>query len=126
MSLGAIVLIGWSVRSTVSARWVAAMILALSLMCAWLPGSHELRYYLFWMLTLVSCMLALVHSPGFTNPAQTVQRNVAHALVVIAVISVVTMTGAVYLRPGGKTLADLIEPPTAWVSTVPDGGRCAL
>jgi hypothetical protein len=52
--LGAIVLIGWSVRSTVTARWVAAMILVLSLMCAWLPGSHELRYYLFWMLTLVS------------------------------------------------------------------------
>jgi hypothetical protein len=124
--LGAIVLIGWSVRSTVAARWVAAMILVLSLMCAWLPGSHELRYYLFWMLALVSCMLALVHSSGFANPLQTTQRAVTHALVAIAAISVVTMTGAAYLRPSGKTLAKLTEHTDAVVAQVPEGGTLCI
>ena len=125
--LGAIALVGWSVRFAVTARWVAAMTLALSIMCAWLPGSHELRYYLFWMLTLVSSMLALAHSPAFANPRQAAQRDVTHALVAIAAVSVVTMTGAAYLRPGGESLESLIRGTDATVAKVPEGGTlCVL
>ena len=124
--LGALVMVGWGARSAVTARWAAAMVVALSLLCAWLPGSHELRYYLFWMLTLVSCMLALAHSPGFANPAQSTQRGIAEALILIAAVSVATMTGAAYLRPSGKTLSDLTRETDAVVARVPEGGSLCV
>ena len=124
--LGAIALLGWGARSTVAARWAAVLMVALSLLCAWLPGSHELRYYLFWMLALVSCVLALAHSPRFVNPAQPMQRGAAHALIVVALLSVVTMTGAVYLRPGGKSLAELTQPTDGAVAQVPQGATLCV
>jgi hypothetical protein len=125
--LGAVALLWWGARSNVAARRAATLVLVLSLLCAFLPASHELRYYLFWMLTLVCCTLALVHSPAFANPQQAAQRNITHALVAIAVVSVVSMTGAAYLRPGGETLAELLQGTDAVVARVPEGGTlCVL
>jgi hypothetical protein len=125
--LGAIALVGWGARSIVTARRAAAMMIVLSLICAWLPGSHELRYYLFWMLTLVSCVLALAHSPAFASQQQAMQRNATHGLVVIAVTSVILMTGAAYLRPSGKTLEEMLRGTETVVAQVPEGGTlCVL
>jgi len=78
------------------------------------------------MLTLVSCMLALAHSPAFASPVQSTQRGIAEALILIAAVSVVTMTGAAYLRPSGRTLADLTRETDAVVAQVPDGGTLCI
>lgn len=124
--LGAIALVWWGARSTVTAHRPAAMVLALSAVCACLPGSHELRYYLFWMLTLVSCMLALVYAPAFVSPQQAMQRSFTRGLVVIAVSSVVAMTGAAYLLPNGNKLGDLLQGTDLIVAQVPEGGTLCI
>jgi hypothetical protein len=124
--LGAIAIVWWGARSSTRAKWVAAMLIVLSVICASLPLSHELRYYMFWMLSLVSCVLIVVHSPALANPQQRVQRNVAHALVAIAVVSVITMTGGVYLQTGGQTLHELLRGTDSVVAQVPEGGTLCV
>jgi hypothetical protein len=124
--LGAIGVLWWSARTSVAARRAAVLVIVLSVVCASLPLSHELRYYMFWMLTLVSCVLVVVHSPAFASPEQTVQRAVAHGLVAIAAISVIAMTGAAYLQTGGQTLQELVRGTDSVVAEVPEGGTLCL
>lgn len=124
--LGAVTLIGWSARSTLAARWAAAMVIVLSFICAGMPSSHELRYYMFWMLALVSCTLAVVYSPAFAGPNQLTQRGFAHGLIAIAATSVILMTGGAYLRTGGPALSDLLRETEATVARIPDGATLCI
>jgi hypothetical protein len=125
--LGAIAVLWWSARSSAAARRAGALVIVLSTLCALLPLSHELRYYMFWMLTLVSCVLVVAHSPAFASPEQPIQRAVAHGLVAIAAISVISMTGGAYLKTHGQTLQDLVRETDSVVAKVPDGGTlCVL
>jgi hypothetical protein len=102
--------------------------IALSLICAAMPMSHELRYYLFWMLTLVSCSLVVVHSAIFTNRHQAVQRGITHGVVIIAVTSVIAMTGAAYLTTDRRqTLGAILQETSSIVPQVPENGTlCVL
>jgi hypothetical protein len=124
--LGAVALLSWSTRLTAPAKWAATLVMILTLICASLPSSHELRYYMFWMLTLVSCVLVTAHSPVFANSQQAVLRNFAHGLVAIAVASVVMMTGAAYLRTHGKTLEELRRQTDAAIAEIPDGATLCI
>jgi hypothetical protein len=124
--LGALGLLWWSARSSARGKWPAALVIVLTLMCALLPNSHELRYYMFWMLTLVSSVLVAAHSPTFASPQQAVLRNFAHALVAIACVSVLMMTGGEYLRLDWPTLGELIKDTDATVAQVPDGGTLCI
>ena len=124
--LGAITLIIWSARSTPAARWALAMMVTLSLICAWTPLSHDLRYNEYWMLALVSIALVIAHSPAFASPQQVTNRRYTHGLIAIALTSVVMMTGGAYLRTNGPTLQDLIRETDAVVATVPDGGTLCI
>ncbi|HEV8553887.1 MAG TPA: hypothetical protein VGR65_10975 [Casimicrobiaceae bacterium] len=124
--LGAISLVVWSVWSTRAARYPAAMLTLISVLCAFLPLSHELRYYMFWMLMLVSITLVLVHSPLFVSLEQVNQRRFAHALFAIAATSVILMTGGVYLRPDGPTLQDLLRETESTIARLPDGATLCI
>jgi hypothetical protein len=125
--LGAIAMVAWVARSSAGARLAAVLLVVLSVFCASLPLSHELRYYMFWMLSLVSCVLVVVHTPALASPQQSIQRKVAHGLVAIAVISVIMMTGGAYLQTGGQRLRDLLKPTDSVVAQVPEGGTlCVL
>ena len=124
--LGAIGVVVWCVRSTRLARLPAALLVAISVLCACLPFSHDLRYYLFWMLTLVSVMLLLVHYAGFATPAQATQRGVAHGLIAIVLATVVLMTGAAYVEPDGVTLDDLVGPTDATIDDLPEGATLCI
>ncbi len=120
--LGALAMLVWSARSATKARWACVMMVVLSVLCAWSPSSHELRYYLFWMMTLVCTVLAAAHAPAFASADQPRRKAVAHALIVIVGATVVLMTGAAYLRTDGPTLADIVGLTDAAVAKVPDGG----
>ena len=124
--LGSLAILWWSTRTTPKRAWVVAFVLAMSVVCAWMPLSHELRYYMFWMITLVSTMLALGHSPMFARAEQAVQRRVAHALVAVAATSVILMTGGAYVRTEGPTMAELIGATESVVASVPDGGTLCI
>lgn len=124
--LGAITLIVWSARTTPLARWVLAMVISLSFICAWTPLSHDLRYNEYWMLALVSLALVIVHSPAFAGPQQAANRGATHALIAIAATSVVMMTGGAYLRTNGFRLEDLTRETNAVVAGVPEGGTLCI
>ncbi len=127
--LGAVGLLSWSARSSLRGKLPAALVIILTLICASLPNSHELRYYMFWMLTLVSAVLVTAHSPAFTSPQQAVFRNFTHGLVGIAGLSVVMMTGGGYLRfwgPSLPTLGELIGATDETVAEVPNGGTLCI
>ncbi len=124
--LGLVALVGWSARTVSAARGAVAVLVALTLLCALMPNSHELRYYMFWMLSLVAIALALVHSPAFRSERQPLQRGVGHALVAISAASVILMTGGAYLRTGGVTLQDLVRETDAAVAQIPDGATLCI
>lgn len=124
--LAAISVVVWVARSSPKARWPLAMLVVFSVMCASFPYSSELRYYLFWMMSLVAIMLALTYAPQFANPMQAIQRGVARGVVAIAFTSVVTMTGAYYFRPDGITLAQLMHGTDAVVAGIPDGATLCI
>lgn len=124
--LGAIALVGWCSRLSRAARWPALLLIVISVICACLPYSHDLRYYMFWMLMLVATMLILVYDPLFATPAQATQRGVAQGLIAVTLATVVLMTGAAYVLPVGPTVADLVEPTDATVARIPDGATLCI
>jgi hypothetical protein len=89
--------------------------------CMLLPNSHELRYYQFWMMTLIASVLLLAFTPAFASARQSATRTVARAVILLALASVTLMTGAAYLQPRGTRLADLVGPTTAVVDALPVG-----
>ena len=124
--LGAVALLWWSARLSVAARWPVALVLVLSLICASAPAAHELRYYLFWMLSLLSIVLVVAHSPAFASAQQPLQRSITYSLISIALASVIAMTGAAYLKTKGLRLRDLVHPTDAIVAQVPEGGTLCI
>ena len=78
--LALLALLWWSVRTAPHGRAVTILVVGISVVCALMPLSHDLRYYMFWMLTLVSTVLALAHSPLFVRDEQRIQRNVTHGV----------------------------------------------
>ncbi len=124
--VGAVGMLSWSMRLTPAAKWPGILMVLLTLICASLPNSHELRYYMFWMLTLVSCLLVMVHSPAFATTQQSVLRTFTHGLIAIAGFSVVMMTGAAYLKVDGVTLSELVAVTDETVAQVPDGGTLCI
>ena len=125
--LALLALLLWIARSLPRGRLALIFVIALSLVCALLPLSHELRYFMFWMLALVSIVLVGAHSPLFANPDQRTLRSVAHGTITIAATSVILMTGAEYLKTSGTTLRNLVARTDAVVAGIPDGGTlCVL
>jgi hypothetical protein len=124
--LGALVILGWSVRAAGPALRLALVVAALSVLCMLLPNSHELRYYLFWMMTLVGAVLIAAHSPLFGNHDQVARRRATHALIAIALATVVSMTGGAFVRTRGTALAELIAPTNATIASLPDGATLCI
>ena len=89
-------------RETISAVFLTVV---MSIVTSLLPLSHELRYYMYWMIVVVSLNLYL-----FTNMAQSLKaakiindRNIG--FVYLLMFAVVTgATGTVYVRPTFYTL----------------------
>jgi hypothetical protein len=124
--LSAIAVVVWVARSSRKARWPLATLVVFSVLCASFPYSSELRYYLFWMMSLVSIMLALTHAPQFENPLWPIQRGVARGAIAIAFTSVVAMTGGYYFRLDGITLAQLTQGIDAIVAHIPEGATLCI
>lgn len=123
--IGLVALLVWRSRAR-EARPLLGMMAALTLVCALLPNSHELRYYLFWMLMLVASVLVAAFAPAFTSAAQPAVRRDACALVLIALASVVLMTGASYLKTSGTRIADLVAPTDAIVESLAPGSTLCV
>src|SRR5205823_2188708 len=74
---------------------------------ACLPQSHELRYYLSWMIVLVSINLWLACRPG--PPLVPFGARGLGGISAIALAVVLAVTRAGYAYPSGSTFADLVH-----------------
>jgi hypothetical protein len=124
--LALLALLAWRARSGPLAARPLGVMLAMSVVCALLPLSHELRYYLFWMLSLAAFALVLAFSPRFAAPAQDGGATVTRLVVLVALASVTLATGATYVRTTGMRLAELIAPTNVVVDALPAGATLCV
>jgi hypothetical protein len=109
-----------------AARPLLGVTIAATVLCALLPNSHELRYYMFWMLTLVAAVMIAAFAPAFAGAAQPALRRDTCALVLVALASVVSMTGATYLKASGTRVRDLVAPTDAVLDSLAPGSTLCV
>lgn len=124
LGLGAF--LGWRLRSTPAPnrRIFLATFIGTTLLAACLPRSHELRYYLFWVIVLVAlCLIAVFDGPDGEPRAGAKVSGLLATLVIIALTSVLLMTQARYVTPIGRDLDMLIATfgVRERVAAIPDG-----
>jgi hypothetical protein len=87
---------------------VATTFIMTTLLVISLPAAHVLRYYAFWMIVLVSLCLISVFDARFgcSLPAA---RNLLECGIILALTSVVLITGAQYVTPSGIDTKGLIR-----------------
>lgn len=91
-----LVLLGLAARRSREGRVAAALFGGVTVVAALVPQSHELRYYMHWMLLLVALNLALWRQAFFAGAA-------------IAALAIVAWsTGFGYLYPSGMTLPEYL------------------
>jgi hypothetical protein len=115
------------------ARPAALAFAALTAVTALLPQSHELRYYLYWMLTLVSLNLVLVCRRARTedtdrDPGARLYSALIGAAGAVALAVVLAVTRMIYVYPSGDTLPELIASKVSaeTIARIRDGDRMCL
>ena len=125
--LGLMAFLGWRLASKPGrdAGFFVTPFIGTTLLAACLPRSHELRYYLFWVIVLVAlCLIVIFDVPeGESRPSANASGLLA-TLVVIALTSVLLMTQARYVTPIGRNIEVLIARfgVKEKVAAIPDGG----
>ncbi len=88
-------------------RTAAVVFTAFTVLIACMPQSHELRYYLSWMMALVALNLVLAaQAPNVPGAAGPVGLGVVAAL---AFGTVVASTRGAYVYPGGMSVRELVD-----------------
>ncbi len=96
------------VRRSREARVAVVFAAGASILASLMPQSHELRYYLFWMLLLVSLNL-IVWSRDRERDPRGARGTTTMALVACAALTVVAWsTEATYLYASGDSFAQLV------------------
>jgi hypothetical protein len=96
------------VRRSREARLALLFMGGATVVASLMPQSHELRYYLFWMLLLVSLNL-VVWSRDREHDLRAARATTALALVASAALLVVAWsTEGTYLYPSGDSFAELV------------------
>jgi len=108
------------------ARVAGLVFVVFTALVACLPQSHELRYYLAWMIVLVSLNLGLA-SRGGAPPFAIGPRSLG-TLAALAFLVVVASTRGAYIYPGGVTVAELVAArvDAATVDGIRDGERVCI
>jgi hypothetical protein len=123
-----LVLLGWRAAKEKAgpARRAAIGFAALTVVVSVMPQSHELRYYLVWMLALVGTNAWLASRSG--APAAPLGARGYSAAAAAAMLVVMWVTGFDYVRPSGSTFAELRarKVDLAAVSRIPDGARVCV
>ena len=124
--LSLVVFLGWQLASKAvrNPRTVMATFLGSTLLAAFLPRSHELRYYMFWVIVLVAlCLILVFDERDGRAPAEAKARGLLGAVVVVALTSVLLMTHARYVTPSGANLDSLVAAVGAGerLAAIPDG-----
>jgi hypothetical protein len=124
--LGLVAFLGWRLASVPGPdrRIFLATFIGTTLLAACLPRSHELRYYLFWVIVLVAlCLIAVFDDSDGEPRAGAKVSGLLATVVVIALTSALLMTQARYVTPIGRDLDVLIATfgVRERVAAIPDG-----
>lgn len=124
--LGLLAFLGWRLASLPrrERRILGAAFVGSTLLAACLPRSHELRYYLFWMIVLVAlCLIAAFDQADRPTRAGAKAGSVLGTVVIVALASVLLMTQARYVTPIGPNVDALVASFGARqiVAGIPDG-----
>ncbi|MFO0757907.1 MAG: hypothetical protein U0359_15530 [Byssovorax sp.] len=94
-------------RRTRETKVAAIVFGALTLLRAFSPQSHELRYYLDWMIVLCATNLVLLHRPAPDSSPARASLFGAMCLGAVAVVLLVTRAG--YAYPSGSTFTEALR-----------------
>jgi len=83
-----------------------SFILCLSLATSFLPGSHLLRYYLFWPLVLIG-LTGIVLKSNEADDFNKYLKVLLHIIVLAGFLSVVILTRASFLNPFGRSTEEI-------------------
>jgi hypothetical protein len=101
-------LLAWrAARDGGPARRAAFAFVAFTLVVSLMPQSHELRYYLSWMIVLVSINAWLACRSD--APPFLLSRPAFEILATISLLVVIVATRANYVIPSGSSLAELLR-----------------
>jgi hypothetical protein len=94
-------------RETLGAIWA---VITMSTVAAFMPQSHELRYYMYWMISLVSLNLYLVtHLERSRKKLKFINTKTISIVCLLALIIVLKQTRANYVRPIFDTFDKFIQ-----------------
>lgn len=115
-----LLLIGRAVREGGAARKAAVGFGVLTAIVSVMPQSHELRYYMVWMIALVATNAWLARKPD--------QGRVFGLLALAAMLVVFKVTELDYVRASGSTFEQVLakKVDAAALARVPDGGRVCV
>jgi len=85
--------------------FLAAMTAGTGLM----PASHELRYYMFWMLVLVSLNLHFIGKAGAEAGGDRRLSRIGQVAVLLCFAAVTTITGGHYLEPRTRDVREVVN-----------------
>lgn len=109
------------------AKVAGILFLALTIVTSVMPQSHELRYYLYWMIVLVALNLALACRPEASGSTLLSPAALGVACAVALGI-VLKVTEAGYAYPSGSTFAELVKDRTdkAILDQIGEGDRVCI
>jgi hypothetical protein len=109
-------------RPSRETRVVAIGFAALTAMTAMMPQCHELRYYMYWMIVLVSANLWLAVRAG---RRWTIAVNLVST---VALVAVLWVTRAGYAYASGSSFVELVREKTSErrIDTVPENGTACV
>ncbi|HSD42256.1 MAG TPA: hypothetical protein VLD36_10350 [Burkholderiales bacterium] len=124
--LSLVAFLGWRLASIPGRyrRTLVATFVGSTLLAAFLPRSHELRYYLFWVIILVAlCLIVVFDQPDGRTRMGAKASGLLGTVVVAMLASVLLMTQARYVTPIGRNVDLLIATlgVRERVAAIPDG-----
>ena len=125
--LGLLAFFVWRLRAQDARdrRLLIAALVGTTALASVMPRSHELRYYLFWIIVLVGLCLITVSDNGLAESRRRCHSASALlcSIILVALLSVVSMTKARYVSPIGPDMDTLIDTLgiDQQVAAIPDG-----
>jgi hypothetical protein len=127
--LGLLAFFGWwlAAHPGRDRRIVGAALIGTTILAALLPRSHELRYYMFWMIVLVALCLVAVFNQA-ERPSRGAASAVLGTIILIALASVLSMTQGRYVAPMALSVDALAKRSAIGekVAAIPDGAAVCV
>ena len=110
--LSLVIFLGWRLASQLreDRGVLIATFVGTTLLVCLLPRSHELRYYLFWMIVLVAlCLIVVFDQRDSAIRAGAKASTLLGLIIIVALTSVLSLTQGRYVTPIGPNVTTVID-----------------